>query len=83
VESDIDEARLKAVSQAGGGVFVRAADPESFQQAVERIAAIQKGRTVRLLHQQPRELFAWSAAAGLTALVAGFLLARSSAGALP
>jgi hypothetical protein len=59
-------------------VFVHAADPDSFAWAIDRIAATEKGRSLRPPQRRHRELFPLFALAGLGALAGAFLLGRSN-----
>ncbi len=83
VDSALDENRLRAVSEAGGGVFVRVSDPETFARAVAGIAATEKGRVSSPPGVRYRELFPWAALAALGAWAAAFALSRAPGAFLP
>ena len=83
VETAIDEALLRAVAQAGGGVFVRAADPQTFRAAIRSLEATEKARYRQVVQARQQEWFGLFAAAALGALAAAFVAARTVCLALP
>jgi len=81
--SALDEPRLRAIAQAGAGLYLHAGDAQGFAEAIDRIAATEQARILRPAQTRHLELFPGLALAGLVALVSALALSRSAWGALP
>ena len=75
--ADLDEGALRAIADATGGHFFRAADTDTVESAFKAIDRAQKIEFQAKSYLITTELFYWFAAPGLAALMVAALAARS------
>jgi Ca-activated chloride channel family protein len=73
--SDLDENQLRAISDATGGNFFRAADSDTIEQSFKAIDKAQKIEFTAKSYLLTTELFAWLAVPGAFLLFLGAMFA--------
>ena len=83
MQSEIDEETLKQIASITGGQFYRARDESALQHIYEEISNLEKTKIELFRFYRYNELFAQFLIAGLSIIMAEFLISRTLLGELP